>query len=125
MTAAANFVSQLLASAQAKHAEAIAAITARPIDIERCRAADQELAEAELLLADAIDTLDDIGSHDAITLTEAMASLKEQRKLLAQGLANFDVAMAIEAQRRPSPWATPWPWLSLVIIVALLIGSVL
>lgn len=113
---ATTFISNLLASATAKHAEAIAAVEARPIDIERCRAADKQLADAELLLIDVIDTLEDAGAVESVQLEGALSDLQHQRELLAEGLAKFDMAQAMAGQQQPSPWATPWPWISLALI---------
>lgn len=104
--------SGLLALATAKHRAAIAAVKRRPIDLTEVRAAEQDLADCELLLLDCIDLTGDP------TLETAVDELRHQRQLLAQGIARLEV----ETVPAPSLWATPWPWLSLTamsVVVAI------
>lgn len=105
-------VFEMLTLASRRHREAIEAIEARPIDIERARAADGHLADAELLVQDCLDLTGDL------RLEVALDQLRDQRRMLAEGLARFD---AIAAMPKPaSVWATPWPWLSLMLIAVAL-----
>jgi hypothetical protein len=101
---AVQHVSEMLTLAQAKHAAAIAAVEARPIDIRRAKAAVDELADAELLAQDCLDWTGDS------RLADALVHIRQQRHLLAVGLAKFE--------QQPSAWSRPWPWISLAIIAA-------
>ena len=107
--AAAIFINDLLASAKDKHGEAIAAVEARPIDLDRVKAADGSLADAILLVEDALDTLGDMGAGEhAATLEGALTQLHHQRGLLADGIAQYDMAQALAQQTRQKP--SLWPW---------------
>lgn len=100
----------MLVLAKAKHAEAIASVEQRPLDINRVRRAQSELDDAILLIEDCYELT------GADQLAVALLQLKQQRALLAEGIFNLDRYMGNWA----SPWSTPWPWLSLVILCCLI-----
>lgn len=99
----------MLALAQRLHADAIAAISARPIDLAAAAAASKQLADCELLVADCLDW-----QHED-RLAEALAALRDQRRLLEQALAQPIASAPV------SPWSTPWPWLTLALVAGMML----
>lgn len=110
----ATHVRQILELAARKHAAAIAAIERRPIDLDEVRAAQSDLADAELLAEDAYALSGD--PH----LAEALETLGRQRQMLEQGIRQFETAPPTG-----SPCKTPWPWISLTIVVAMIAFALL
>ncbi|OBV11372.1 hypothetical protein [Erythrobacter dokdonensis] len=110
-------VSEMLTLASSRHAEAIAAVQARPLDLPRVKAAQGALADAVLLVEDCLDLTGDP------RLVSAMAELHQQQALLVQGIARLETAVATHPVPK-SLWASPWSWISIAIIVgAVLTGS--
>lgn len=100
-------ISEMLALAKQRHADAIAAVVARPIDPARAKAAAHALNDAVLLCEDCLElTRDD-------RLAAALEQLRLQQSLLAEGIAKIETA---KAAGMPS-WTTPWPWLTLFATV--------
>jgi hypothetical protein len=91
---------QMLSLASLRHREAIAAVQARPFDLERCRAAKDALNDCHLLLEDCHDITGDP------RLVSAIAELNQQQALLAQGIAHLEAALAVQPLPK-SPWASP------------------
>lgn len=100
---AAQHVSEMLALAKAKHAEAIAAVQERPINVARVNNAAIELAHVEMLIGDCLDLTGDA------RLSQALLELHDQRRMLDEGIARL-------ATKAPSPWLQPWPWISLAML---------
>ena len=109
--AAIDHVSSMLTLAKQKHEEAMAMVgSPDPNAIPRLRQVLQLLEEVELLAEDAASYVQ----------TDAVAgALKE----LQQQQASIRLAIErLEALSRRSPWASPLPWIMLLVIVALAVG---
>ena len=108
-TAAANHVSSMLMLAKQKHEEAMAMIGIPDANaIPRLRQVLQLLDEVELLAEDAGSYVE----NDAM-----VGALKE----LQQQQASIKLAIErLEKLSKRSPWASPWPWI--VLLVLLLVG---
>ena len=109
--AAIDHVSSMLTLAKRKHQEAMAMVGSPDANaIPRLRQVLQLLEEVELLAEDAASYVE----------TDAVAgALKE----LQQQQASIRLAIErLEALSRRSPWASPLPWIMLLVIVALAVG---
>lgn len=78
--------SQMLALAKKKHAAAIDAIERRPIDLQAAKGAVCDLADAELLVENALEL------SDCETLAMSLGHLRGQRVMLEQVLARMEAA---------------------------------
>ena len=108
-TAAIDHVSSMLTLAKQKHQEAMAMIGAPDANaIPRLRQVLQLLDEVELLAEDA-------GSYvENDVMVEALKELQQQQ-------ASIKLAIEwLEKLSKRSPWASPWPWI--VLLVLLLVG---
>jgi hypothetical protein len=110
-------VGQMLALAESRHAEAIAAIEARPLDIERARASEDLLGDAELLVQDCLDITRDV------RLEVALDQLRDQRRMLGGALARFDALGTIPQQA--DPWASPLLWITTASLAILAVAAAL
>ena len=110
--AAVEHISRMLALAKSKHQIAMALLgTPDPNALPRLREVLRLLEEAELL------------ANDATTHVEA-AGMKPATKPPHFQQAAVPVAIAqLENVKVQSPWATPWPWFTLIVL-ALLIAQV-
>ena len=112
-TAAVDHVSSMLTLAKQKHEEAMAMVGVPDVNaIPRLRKVLQLLEEVELLAEDA-------GSY--VEGDAMRAALKELRQQQAS------IKLAIERMGRlsqRSPWATPWPWITLAALLMVVVGLV-
>lgn len=110
-------VGQMLALAKSRHAEAITAIEARPLAIERARASEGLLGDVELLVQDCFDITGDL------RLEVALDQLRDQRRMLGGALARFDALGTIPQQA--DPWASPLPWITTASLAILAVAAAL
>ena len=111
-TAAIDHVSSMLTLAKQKHQEAMAMIGAPDANaIPRLRQVLQLLDEAELLAEDAGSYVE----NDA--MVAALQELRQQQALLKLSIEQ------LEKLSKRSPWASPWPWVTLGLIVLMIIWS--
>ena len=107
--AAVQHVSQMLTLAKSKHQEAIAMLgTPDPSAVPRLREVLRLLDEVELLADDASTYIE----------TEVMkAALKD----LHFQQASVQMAIAqLEKLKVRSPWATPWPWITIMALAQII-----
>ncbi len=111
-TNAVDHVSSMLALAKQKHEEAMAMIGIPDANaIPRLRQVLKLLDDVELLAEDA-------GSYVESDAMEV--ALKE----LHQQQASIKIAIErLEKLSKLSPWASPWPWVTLGLIVLMIIWS--
>lgn len=111
-TAAIDHVSSMLTLAKQKHQEAMAMIGAPDANaIPRLRQVLQLLDEVELLAEDAGSYVE----NDAM-----LAALKE----LQQQQVSIKLAIErLETLSKRSPWASPWPWIVVLVLFAVVIVS--
>lgn len=109
-------VSEIVELAAAKHRKAMEAIQRRPVGIAAAKVAQQALADCELLIEDAFDLTGD--EH----LAHSLAKLRDQRAKLDDALVRMTTMTS--TPRPLSHWGTPWPWVSLGIIVLAMLISV-
>lgn len=111
--AAIDHVSSMLALAKRKHEEAMAMVgTPDANAIPRLRQVLQLLEEVELLAEDA-------GSYvqtDAVAI--ALRELQQQQASIRLAIER------LETLSKRSPWASPLPWIVLVIVVLVVLGAV-
>ena len=111
--AAIDHVSSMLTLAKRKHQEAMAMVGSPDANaIPRLRQVLQLLEEVELLAEDAASYVE----------TDAVAgALKE----LQQQQASIRLAIErLEALSRRSPWASPLPWIVLLVVAVVLASTV-
>ena len=109
-TAAIDHVSAMLTLAKQKHGEAMAMVGAPDANaITRLRQVLQLLEEAELLAEDAGSYVE----NDA--MVAALQELRQQQALLKLSIER------LEKLSKRSPWASPWPWVTLGLIVLMII----
>lgn len=111
--AAVDHVSSMLTLAKRKHEEAMAMVgTPDANALPRLRQVLQLLEEVEVLAQDAASYVN----------SDAMAvALKELHQQQAS------IALAIERMEnlpKPSPWASSWPWMVLVMVAVAVLGTV-
>jgi hypothetical protein len=103
--AAVEHISQMLTLAKSKHQEAIALLgTPDPNAVPRLREVLRLLEEVELLADDASTY---VGTD---VMKAALKDLHFQQASVQMAIAQ------LEELKARSPWATPWPWLSLVML---------
>ena len=111
--AAFDHVSSMLTLAKRKHEEAMAMVgTPDANAIPRLRQVLQLLEEVELLAEDA-------GSYvqtDAVAI--ALRELQQQQASIRLAIER------LETLSKRSPWASPLPWIVLVIVVLVVLGAV-
>ena len=111
--AAVSHISSMLTLAQQKHQAAISML-GKPdaTAIPRLREVLKLLDEVEILTDDAASYVD---SSD---MTNAIKELHIQQTAVRMAIAQ------LEQGRARSPWATPWPWITLAFIVLALVQMV-
>ena len=107
--AAVEHISQMLTLAKSKHQEAMALLgTPDPNALPRLREVLRLLEEVELLADDASTYVE----------TEVMkAAIKDVHFQQAALLAAITRLESVEVQ---SPWATPWPWFTLIVLALMI-----
>jgi hypothetical protein len=108
-----DHVSSMLTLAKQKHEEAMAMVGQPDANaIPRLRQALNLLDEVELLAEDA-------GSYVSDTAMEAaIRELHNQQNTIRSAIER------LERLSRRSPWATPWPWITLVVLLMVVLGLV-
>ncbi len=110
--AAVEHISQMLMLAKSKHQEAMALLgTSDPNALSRLREVLRLLEEVELLADDATSYV------EADVMKAAIKDLHFQQAAVQAAIAR------LENVKVQSPWATPWPWFTLIVL-ALLIAQV-
>ena len=109
---AVDHVSSMLALAKQKHEEAMAMIGIPDANaIPRLRQVLKLLDDVELLAEDA-------GSYvESDAMVAALQELRQQQALLKLSIER------LEKLSKRSPWASPWPWVTLGLIVLMIIWS--
>ena len=108
-----DHVSAILTLAKQKHEEAMAMV-GQPdvIAIPRLRQVLKLLDEVELLAEDA-------GSYvDGTAMEAAIRELRNQQNTIRASIER------LEQLSQRSPWATPWPWITLVVLLMVVAGMV-
>jgi len=107
--AAVEYISQMLTLAKSKHQEAMAMLGAPdPNALPRLREVLRLLEEVEMLADDATSYV------EADVMKAAIKDLHFQQAAVQSAIAR------LENVRVQSPWATPWPWLTLIILALIL-----
>lgn len=111
--AAIDHVNSMLTLAKQKHEEAMAMVgSPDPNAIPRLRQVLQLLEEVELLAEDAASYVE----------TDAVAGALRE---LQQQQASIRLAIErLEALSRRSPWASPLPWIVLLVVAVVVLGAV-
>lgn len=105
---AVEHISKMLTLAKSKHQEAIALLgTPDPNALPRLREVLRLLEEVELL------------ADDASTYVEADAMKAAIKDLHFQQAAVQAAIARLENAKIQSPWATPWPWFTLIALALL------
>lgn len=108
--AAIEHVSQMLTLAASKHREAMALLTIPDTNaLSRLREALQLLHEVELL------------ADDASAYVEADVMKTATKDLHFQQAAVQAAIVRLENAKARSPWGTPWPWFTLIILASLFV----
>jgi hypothetical protein len=109
---AVDHVSSMLALAKQKHGEAMAMVGVPDANaIPRLRQVLKLLDDVELLAEDA-------GSYvESDAMVAALQELRQQQALLKLSIER------LEKLSKRSPWASPWPWVTLGLIVLMIIWS--
>jgi hypothetical protein len=109
---AVDHVSSMLALAKQKHGEAMAKVGVPDANaIPRLRQVLKLLDDVELLAEDA-------GSYvESDAMVAALQELRQQQALLKLSIEQ------LEKLSKRSPWASPWPWVTLGLIVLMIIWS--
>ena len=103
--AAVEHISQMLTLAKSKHQEAMALLgTLDPNALPRLREVLRLLEEVELLADDATSYV------DAEVMRAAIKDLHFQQAAVQVAIAR------LENVKVRSPWKTPWPWFSLILL---------
>ena len=111
-TAAIDHVSSMLTLAKQKHEEAMAMVGIADANaIPRLRQVLQLLGEAELLAEDAGSYVE----NDAMLV--AMNELRQQQASIKLAIER------LEKLSKRSPWASPWPWIALLVLFVVVIVS--
>lgn len=112
-TAAADHVSSMLTLAKKKHGEAMAMIGVPDANaIPRLRQVLHLLEEVELLAEDAGSYVE----NDAMLV--AIKELHQQQVSIKLAIER------LEKLSKRSPWASPWPWIVLFVLVVVGLGLV-
>ena len=107
--AAVEHISQMLTLAKRKHQKAMAMVGAPdPSAVPRLREVLQLLEEVELLADDASTYV------ETDVMKAAIKDLHFQQATVRAAIAR------LEDVKVQSPWATPWPWLTLIVLALLL-----
>ena len=107
--AAVEHISQMLTLAKRKHQEAMAMLgTPDPSAVPRLREVLRLLEEVELL------------ADDALTYIETDVMKAALKDLHFQQATVQTTIVRLENVKVQPPWATPWPWLTLVVLALLL-----
>ncbi|TXH01757.1 MAG: hypothetical protein E6P95_01240 [Candidatus Moraniibacteriota bacterium] len=102
-------ISQILTLAKRKHREAMALLTTPdPNALLSLREVLQLLEEVEMLADDATSYV------EADAMKTAIKDLHFQQAAVQAAKARF------ENVKVQSPWATPWPWFTLIMLAALI-----
>lgn len=110
---AVQHISQMLMLAKSKHQEAMALLgTPDPNALPRLREVLRLLEEVELLADDATSYV------EADVMKAAIKDLHFQQASVQMAIAQ------LQAVKSRSPWATPWPWISVVALVWLFVSLV-
>jgi hypothetical protein len=111
--AAVEHISHMLTLAKSKHQEAMALLgTPDPNALPRLREVLRLLEEVELL------------ADDASTYVEADVMKAATKDLHVQQAAIQAAIARLESVKVQSPWATPWPWFTLIVIALLIAQAV-
>lgn len=106
--AAVEHISQMLTLAKSKHQDAMALLgTPHPEALPRLREVLRLLEEVELL------------ADDASTYVETDVMKAAIKDLHFQQAAVQAAIARLESVKVQSPWATPWPWLTLFFLAML------
>ena len=107
--AAVEHISEMLTLAKSKHQEAMAWLgTPDPNAPPRLREVLRLLEEVELLADDATTYI------ETDVMKAALKDLHFQQATVRAAIAR------LENVKVQSPWATPWPWLTLIVLALLL-----
>lgn len=107
--AAVEHISHMLMLAKNKHKEAMASLgTPDPSALPRLREVLRLLEEVELLADDATSYV------EADVMKAAIKGLHFQQAAVQAAIAR------LENVRIQSPWATPWPWFTLIVLALLM-----
>jgi hypothetical protein len=111
-TAAADHVSSMLTLAKQKHGEAMAMVGVPDANaIPRLRQVLELLDEVELLAEDA-------GSYvESGAMVVALNELQQQQVSIKLAIER------LEKLSKRSPWVSPWPWIVVLVWVAVVIVS--
>ena len=111
-TNAVDHVSSMLALAKQKHGEAMAMVGVPDANaIPRLRQVLKLLDDVELLAEDA-------GSYvESDAMVTALQDLRQLQALLKLSIER------LEKLSKRSPWASPWPWVTLGLIMLMIIWS--
>ena len=103
--AAVEHISQMLTLAKSKHQEAMA-LLGTPVQnaLPRLQEVLRLLDEVELLADDAATYV------DADVMKAAINNLHVQQASVKMAIAQ------LQAMKTQSPWATPWPWVTLILL---------
>jgi hypothetical protein len=103
--AAVEHISQMLTLAKSKHQKAMA-LLGTPVQnaLPRLQEVLRLLDEVELLAEDAATYV------DADVMEAAIKNLHVQQASVKMAIAQ------LQAMKTQSPWATPWPWITLILL---------
>ena len=111
--AAVEHISHMLTLAKSKHQDAMALLgTPDPNALPRLREVLRLLEEVELLADDASTYV------EADVMKAAIKDLHFQQAAIQAAIAR------LESVKLQSPWATPWPWFTLIVIALLIAQAV-
>ena len=107
--AAVEHISQMLTLAKSKHEEAMA-LLGTPVQnaLPRLQEVLKLLDEVELLADDAATYV------EADVMKAAINNLHVQKASIKMAIAQ------LQAVKTQSPWATPWPWITLIVLSAII-----
>jgi len=107
--AAVEHISQMLTLAKSKHQDAMAMLgTPDPSAAPRLREVLRLLEEVELLADDASTYI------ETDVMNAAIKDLHFQQASVQMAIAQ------LEQLKVRSPWATPWPWITLIVLALLI-----
>ena len=111
--AAVEHISQMLTLAKRKHQEAIAMLgIPDPSAVPRLREVLRLLEEVELLADDASTYI------ETDVMKAALKDLHFQQASVQMAIAQ------LEQLKVRSPWATPWPWITLIVLALLIVQTI-